>query len=90
MAKERLAWVIHWHTHEYGGLSTPYGDSYHLTREDADAFKAQREGDWLDRGRRAFEDGYYNYGSEPAPEVVPRARYKRIQALGPRGGFLGP
>lgn len=88
--KSNLVWVIRWEYSEYGGYSYSAGESYHLTREDAEAFKSQREGAPQDQNHRFFEDGYRYRGSEPSAEFVGKAEYKRIKALGHLGGFLGP
>jgi hypothetical protein len=66
MAKERVAWVIHWTLCEYGGPSVSSASTYHATREEAEAYKVQREGDssvWPPK------DPFYYRGSTPTPTV---------------------
>ena len=75
MAKDRVVWVVHWEYKEYGGYSYSVEPSYHLTFEEAEEYKSQREAQ-----NQAFEDGYSYHGSEPSPEVVGKAQYKKIMA----------
>jgi hypothetical protein len=89
MAKDYVVWVVHWTYCEYGGPSHETQPSYHLTQVEAEAYKEQREGDFLERDRLFFEDGYRYLGSEPSPQLVGKAEYKRIKALG-NSSFLGP
>ena len=72
MAKDKLVWVIRWTHCEYGGPSAAAAPSYHATREEAEAYRSQREGDPVDVNRKFFEDGFRYVGSEPTPELVKR------------------
>jgi hypothetical protein len=72
MAKDKLVWVIRWTYCEYGGPSHAAAPSYHATREEAVAYKSQREGDPIDVHRKFFEDGFRYVGSEPTPEIRKR------------------
>jgi hypothetical protein len=79
MAKYRTVWVIHWTHSEYGGPKNYQGPSYHITLEDAEAYKKQREGPWAERSERFFKDGYEYIGTEPKEERVSEAEFKRIK-----------
>ncbi|HXH64627.1 MAG TPA: hypothetical protein VNH42_03850, partial [Mariprofundaceae bacterium] len=79
MAKRHMVWVVHWTYSEYGGPSFSSQSTYHLTREEAEAYRRRREGDPSERNQRFFEDGYLYYGSEPQMESVGKAEYKRIK-----------
>jgi hypothetical protein len=79
MAKNITVWVIHWTHSEYGGPSNYQGPSYHLTLEQAKAYKEQREGPYWERDARFYKDGYQYIGSEPKQELVSEAEFRRIK-----------
>ena len=73
-----ILWVIHWTYSEYGGPKTYQGSSYHQTLEEAKAYKDQREGSYSERADRFYKDGYEYLGTEPTPEVVSKAKFKKV------------
>jgi hypothetical protein len=89
VADRKAVWIVRWTYVEYGGSSHGTQPSYHLTREDAEAFKEQREGPLWQRTQQFFEDGYQYVGSQPIEEFVSQGEYEQIKGLG-KGGFLGP
>lgn len=77
MTKGEIIWVINWRYCEYGGYCFDTGPSYHLTCEEAEAYKERREGAY-----QAFEDGFRYEGSEPYSQVVSKDEYERIKMQG--------
>ena len=90
MAKDKAVWIVRWTYIEYGGPSHGTQPSYHLTREEAEEFKKQREGPIPGRTEKFYKDGFEYSGSQPTLEYVSKSEYERIKALGQGGGILGP
>jgi hypothetical protein len=76
MAGLHEVWEIYWTSCEYGGPSVGAQPSYHLTREAAEAYKKEREGD---RSVWPPIDAFYDRGSEPKSKLVSKAEFKKIR-----------
>ncbi|MBI3566503.1 MAG: hypothetical protein HY079_15015 [Elusimicrobia bacterium] len=77
MPKTYEVWEILWTQREYGGPSQGAAPSYHLTREEAEAYKKQREGD---RSDWPPKDPIYYDGTPPRRKLVGKAEYEKIKA----------
>lgn len=75
--KSYEVWEILWTQCEYGGPSRGAAPSYHLTREEAEAYKKQREGD---RSVWPPKDPIYYDGTEPRRKRVGKAEFEKIKA----------
>ena len=75
MAKRYEVWEVRWTRCEYGGPSVAAQPSYHMTRESAVSYKANREGDG---SVRPPDDPFYDVGSEPSLKLVGKAEFRRL------------
>jgi hypothetical protein len=74
--KTIVIYEIHWDRCEYGGPSIPSSPSFHLTEEEAYAFKHRREA--LNPDPVSSPDPFFYRGSSPRAKAVTKSEYARL------------